>query len=311
MRMSHVLRSLVMALVLVSLAAAAPPPVQRGAPVTFGVPGHTNAAPWVASAGRFVAVTWGAQAGKGWDVYVAVSNDEGATFGAPVRVNAVAGDGRISGEIPPRVALHVPAGARVPEVVVAWNAKDHGTEIKIARSRDGGRTFAAPASLQAAGAAGDRGWHALTVDAQGLAHVVWLDHRGLADASAQSGATAGAGHGGASTAEKHDGAAMAQKSRLHYATLGATAATEQRVASGVCYCCKTRSRRRAGASLLCGGTSTPATSATSRSRGRAYRRRLRRRPGSVRMAGRSTVAQTMARRRPWAPTIACTRCGRR
>lgn len=212
--------------------------------ITLAVPGRTNAAPWVASAGRFVAVTWGAQADKVWDVYVAVSDDDGATFGSPVKVNAVAGDGRISGEIPPRVALHLPAGARVPQVVVAWNAKDRGTEIKIARSIDGGRTFAAPSSLQAAGAAGDRGWHALTLDAQGRAHVVWLDHRGLAEAPAAAGAKAGAGHGGAghaaaAKAEEHDGVAMAQKSRLHYATLGATAAPEQLLAPGVCYCCKT------------------------------------------------------------------------
>lgn len=234
--MCHFLRSLCAMFVLGSLAAQAG--AQGASPVTLGVPGRANAAPWVASAGRFVAVTWGAQADRLWDVYVAVSDDEGATFGPPVRVNTVAGDGRISGEIPPRVALHLPTGARVPEVVIAWNAKDQGTEIKIARSRDGGRTFAAPASLQAAGSAGDRGWHALAVDAQGLAHVVWLDHRGLAEAPADAGAKAGAGHGAASAGD-HDGVAMAQKSRLHYATLGATAAPEQRLAPGVCYCCKT------------------------------------------------------------------------
>ncbi len=213
------------------------PRAQAPAPgtVTLAVPGRANATPWIASDGRFVAVTWGATADGKSDIYVATSDDEGATFGAPVRVNTVAGDGRVSGEIPPRVALHRPAGAGRPEVVVAWNAKDHGTEVKIARSRDGGRTFAAPASLQAAGAAGDRGWHALTLDAQGTAHVVWLDHRGLAEAKAQGGAAGAAPDHHAA----HDGVAMAQKSRLVYATAGATAAPEQMLAPGVCYCCKT------------------------------------------------------------------------
>ena len=209
--------------------------------VTLAVPRHNNAAPWVASAGRFVVVTWGAAVQGKWDIYVATSRDEGQTFGTPVRVNTVDGDGRVSGEIPPRVALHLPAGASVPQVVVAWNAKDQGTEIKIARSRDFGQTFAAPVSLQAPGAAGDRGWHALTIDRQGLAHVVWLDHRSLAEAPADAGAKAGgaaAGHGSHEAAAL-DGVAMAMKSRLHYATYGDRATPEQLLAPGVCYCCKT------------------------------------------------------------------------
>jgi len=204
--------------------------------VTLSVAGRTNAAPWVAASGRFVAVTWGAARDGKWDVYVATSADEGKTFGAPVRVNTVDGEGRIGGEIPPRVALHLPPGAAAPHVVVAWNAKDQGTEIKIARSRDFGTSFAPPVSLQSAGAAGDRGWHSLTIDSTGVAHVVWLDHRGLAEASAQADAKAGAGgHGGGD----HDGVAMAMKSRLHYATYGERATPEQQLAPGVCYCCKT------------------------------------------------------------------------
>ncbi len=225
----------VLACAMVPAARQAAPGVDAG--VTLAVAGRHNAAPWVASTGRFVAVTWGAGLDSAWDIYVATSTDEGRTFSAPVRVNAVAGDGRVSGEIPPRVALHRPAGAAEPEVVVAWNAKDRGTEIKIARSRDFGRTFAAPGSLQAPGAAGDRGWHALTLDSQGVAHVVWLDHRGLAEASAHADAKAGA-HEHAKGAEA-DGLAMAMKSRLHYATFGDRAAPEQLLAPGVCYCCKT------------------------------------------------------------------------
>ncbi len=205
---------------------------QHAADVTLAVAGRGNAAPWVASHGRFVAVTWGATLDGKSDIYVATSVDEGRTFSGPVRVNAVSGDGRVGGEIPPRVALYQPAGAPRPEVVVAWNAKDQGTGIKIARSRDFGATFTAPVSLQAPGAPGDRGWHALTIDAQGVAHVVWLDHRGLAEAKAVTGA---AGHGSGD----HDGVAMALKSRLHYATFGARATPEQRLAPGVCYCCKT------------------------------------------------------------------------
>jgi hypothetical protein len=216
-----------------------PSRAQEPSPVTLEVPGRTNLAPWIASHGTFVAVTWGAQTDGAWDIYVAVSDDSGRTFGYPVRVNAIAGEGRVSGEIPPRVALHLPAGASRPEVVVAWNATGQGTEIKAARSRDLGRTFTTPVSLQDAGAPGDRGWHALTIDTRGRAHVVWLDHRGLAAAKTE----AGDSHG------EHDGVAMAQRSRLHHAIVGDAAASRGRrrptrsadraLAAGVCYCCKT------------------------------------------------------------------------
>ena len=226
------------AAVAVLVAFAGRPAAQSAGVTTLAVPGRANAAPWIASQGRFVAVAWGAQLAGKWDVFVATSDDEGATFRPPVQVNAVAGDGRIGGEIPPRVALHQAAGASRPEVVVAWNAKDRGTEIKVARSTDFGGTFGAPVSLQASGAAGDRGWHSLTVDAQGAAHVVWLDHRGLAAAPAAAGAKTGAMHHGA--AEEHDGVAMAMKSRLHYAVVTLQGArAEQMLAPGVCYCCKT------------------------------------------------------------------------
>lgn len=224
--------------VAVVAAFAGRPAAQSAGVTTLAVPGRANAAPWIASQGHFVAVAWGAQLAGKWDVFVATSDDDGATFRPPVQVNTVAGDGRISGEIPPRVALHQPAGASRPQVVVAWNAKDRGTEIKIARSTDFGGTFGAPVSLQASGAAGDRGWHSLTVDAQGAAHVVWLDHRGLAPAPAAAAAKAGGMNHGA--ADEHDGVAMAMKSRLHYAVVTAQGArAEQVLAPGVCYCCKT------------------------------------------------------------------------
>jgi SAM-dependent methyltransferase len=195
--------------------------------VTLAVPGRTNTAPWVASRGEFVAVTWAAAVDGATDIFVATSRDGGRTFTAPVQVNRVAGDGRVGGEIPPRVALHQRPGAAEPDVVVAWNAKDRGTEIKIARSSDGGRTFAAAHSLQTAGAAGDRGWHALALDDAGQAHVLWLDHRGLA-----------AGQGEHQHKGEHDGVAMAQLSGLRYATFAGQASADRELTPGVCYCCK-------------------------------------------------------------------------
>jgi hypothetical protein len=196
--------------------------------VTFAVSGRTNSTPWVAVSASFVTVVWGASADGKADVMLAVSRDAGRTFSAPVRVNAVAGDARVSGEIPPRVMLGPRSGGGDPLVTVVWNAKDRGTEIKTATSRDGGRTFAAATSLQRPDASGDRGWQAATLDARGTLHTIWLDHRGLAtDTKASS-----AGHTG-----EHDGVAMAQKSGLYYRSVGS--ATERELFKGVCYCCKT------------------------------------------------------------------------
>jgi len=214
--------------------------------VLLDVPERSDATPSIAAHGRFVAVAWGATADGKADVYVATSRDSGRTFGHPVRVNHVRGEGRLGGELPPRVALHATTGSTVPSVVVLWNARGDATEIKVARSRDGGQTFDAPVPLQAAGAAGDRGWPALAVDDHGTAHAIWLDHRGLAAqraASSAHGAGAskkGAGHvHGAGTPS--DGAAMAQGSALYHAAvrLPGTVEPERTVAAGVCYCCKT------------------------------------------------------------------------
>ena len=198
----------------------------RANDLTFAVAGRANSAPWVASADGFVAVAWGAAADGKADVMVAISRDGGRTFGPAVRVNSSAGDARINGEIAPRVALQLQAKGD-PVVTVTWNAKDSTTQIKTARSTDGGRTFTAARSLQAAGSAGDRGWQAAATDERGTLHAIWLDHRGMAAASS----TGHQAHKG-----EHDGVAMAQRSALYYA---AADGSERELFKGVCYCCKT------------------------------------------------------------------------
>ena len=205
-------------------------PAARAAHATLAVEGRTNSTPWVATDRGFVAVVWGAGAKGAADVFVAVSSDGGKTFGSPRRVNAVTGSARISGEIAPRVALHARGGSSPPEIVVAWNAKERDTAIQISRSRDGGKTFDPPSTLQSPGVAGDRGWQALTLDAKGAAHAIWLDHRGMATGGSKDHSA----HKG-----EHDGVAMAQKSGLYYASSRGASGNERELFKGVCYCCKT------------------------------------------------------------------------
>lgn len=232
-------------LIAASLAAALAVPsvtASRTEEASVGVAGRSSQTPWAASRGDFVAVAFGASSPDGQaDVFVAVSRDGGRRFSTPVRVNTVEGDARLGGELPPRVGL-VPRRNADPEIVVAYGAKTKATEIRVARSIDGGVTFGRSRALQAAGAAGDRGWHAMALDTQGRAHVMWLDHRGLA-----AGAGDHHGHGakpaGAAAArdmEKAalDGVAMAEKSGLYYARDGGQPAAERELVKGVCYCCK-------------------------------------------------------------------------
>ncbi len=229
--MSTALRvSLVVMLVIAALLDVRP--LAQAVTVTaLGVDGRSNQTPWAAAHHAFVAIAWGASVEGQSDVFVSVSRDGGASFSEPVQVNRAAGEARLGGELPARVAL-VPAVAGDPEIVVLWTARSAVPQIRMARSRDGGRTFSEPATLQAAEAEGDRGWPALAVNPQGVVHTLWLDHRGLANAKNEA-----ATHDHKSTV--YDGVAMAQRSGLYYARPGSTSGSERELTPGVCYCCKT------------------------------------------------------------------------
>jgi hypothetical protein len=208
--------------------------VTLAAIVALAVPGRTNANASIASAGDRVVIAWAASAPAGdTDIYAAASTDAGRTFGAPVRVNDVAGEARVTGEQPPRVAV------RGAEIAVSWVSKRDGTTIRLARSTDGGRTFSASRAVSKAGAPGSRGWEAMTIDSRGDVEIAWLDHRDMATS-----ATHDAPHQmDAATHGTADGAAMAQRSGFYVARVPAGPAQdvqpEQRVTTGVCYCCKT------------------------------------------------------------------------
>jgi hypothetical protein len=219
----------VLAAVLVSGVMATP----RAAVVSLGVAGRTNLTPWIAADGKTVAVAWGATAAGKTDVFVAVSRDGGSAFGAPVRVNALEGTARLGGELPPRVAVTAEA------IVVLWTSRGTTTSIEIARSTDGGKTFSPGTSLQAAGAAGDRGWPSLSIGPDGVAHAFWLDHRGLAARDVGKAPTEKPAAKPGARHETHDGVAMARKSAIYHASVGKTASAERSIAPGVCFCCKT------------------------------------------------------------------------
>lgn len=231
---------------------AAQSAVAGAAAVTeLGVAGRTNANPTVAARDKFVAVAWSAAAVSGMDIMTAVSTDGGVTFGAPVQVNKVAGDARVSGEMPPQVAL-VPRAGKAPEMLVVWSSRSGSTwALHSARSLDGGRTYSAAVPVPGSVGAGARGWQSVAVDSRGRVTVLWLDHRAVAAADsvhrhtmpasatapATSGAAAPAAQAPAMTMPKADPTARAALSAVYVAPLSGGKATV--LTQSPCYCCKT------------------------------------------------------------------------
>jgi hypothetical protein len=188
------------------------------AATTIAVPGRANTDVSIAAAGELVTVVWAASSPTGQtDIFAATSSDAARTFGAPVRVNDVDGDARVTGEQPPRVVL-APRKGRVPAIVVVWTTKGAaGTKLLQTRSDDGGRTFSRSTIIPGGDAAGNRGWESLTVAAAGGVDALWLDHREMTD---------------------HQGHMSPQQSKLYFSPLDGSMAPRA-LTAGVCYCCKT------------------------------------------------------------------------
>jgi hypothetical protein len=204
-------------------AAMKPLPPGVEAETRLGSPDANNATPVLASWGRFVAAVWTAEKGGATDVYAALSDNNGATFGPPVRVNDVAGEAHVYGEDPPRVA--VSAGTTEPEILVTWpSQRNKRLGLRSARSLDRGRTFSPSVSTGDVAIEGERGFQAVTVGRDHVARAVWLDQR--RDPGTPHHANAGG-----------DWDPM----HLMYASSATDGrwGDEVRVASNVCGCCKT------------------------------------------------------------------------
>lgn len=214
-------------------------PATPSATTVVAVPGRSNAFASIAGDGSFVALVWGATTQTTTDVYVAISRDGGRSFGTPVLVSDAATRASLAGEQPPRVAL-VPGTGSAPAIVAVWTTKGAaGTRLMLARSADGGQSFARPVLVPGTDAPGSRGWQSIAVDPQGRVIVVWLDHRETASDRTGSGTVAPHQHAmPAAGAAPEDSVARAQRSKLYVAIAGEPGSARA-ITGGVCYCCKT------------------------------------------------------------------------
>jgi hypothetical protein len=184
--------------------------------VRLGLEGRQNGHVSIAADERRVVVTWAARTPEATDVYATFSKDGGTSFGPPVRVNDVPGDARASGEQAPRVAVG-------PGVAVAWNSRHDGASVvRAASTRAGSETFAPAAAVHADGLEGARGWASLALDREGGTHVAWLDGRGNTPTPAPA------------TARR-----SMQQDLYHAVRRPDGTRAEVKVASDVCFCCKT------------------------------------------------------------------------
>jgi len=183
----------------------------------------------IAASGHRIVVVWAATTEGETNIHSAVSEDDGRTFAAPVRVNDIEGDARVNGEQAPRVAVG-------RDIVVAWQSRQSGTsQIRVARSTDGGHTFGRAETIHDSSLTGARGWSSLVLDQDGAAHVAWLDGRNARKPTASS----AAGRAGNSAGAGQAHAEPTRQDIFHMTLLADGSRRESPVAANVCFCCKT------------------------------------------------------------------------
>jgi hypothetical protein len=191
--------------------------------LALGVPDRANAHVTLASDRTRVAAVWAATGTLGTDIFLAISDDAGVHFGAPIRITDVDGDATANGEQPPRVTL------RGREVSVLWVSKQNGVAaIRSAASTDGGKTFSPARTITPAGVTGARGWESATISDDGVIHAAWLDGRNAASPASPQ----------APASHHHHGEPIRQDI-FHAMWRGTGAPIEGLVATKVCFCCKT------------------------------------------------------------------------
>jgi hypothetical protein len=156
--------------------------------------------------------------------------DEGQSAGTPVRVNSKPGVATAWRGDQPTVAV-APDGT----IYVGWTGREdagvghakHTSDIYLSASRDGGKSFEAPVKVNDDKKPAAHGMHALAVDVNGRIHLAWLDERNITKPHSSM---------------KAEGHHM-ESNREVYATFsvdsGRTFASNKRVATNACPCCKT------------------------------------------------------------------------
>lgn len=197
-RHGRALRITALALLIGTVACAAPPPDLHE--TTLTVAGGSRPTVAVRPDGSVLAA-WVESGEEGGNVLLARSAD-GIAFDAAVRVNDVPGDAAPHDQAPAQVVAG-PGG----DVYVVWqnNTEEPGrrfpySDLRFARSGDGGRTFDPAITVNDdAGLPSSHTFHSVLVGADGTIWVAWIDGRARAAAEAAMSAPHPAGDGTSAT----------------------------------------------------------------------------------------------------------------
>jgi hypothetical protein len=147
-----------------------------------------------------------------------------------VRVNPKPGEATAWRGDPPTVAV-----APDKTVYVGWTARlaseEHGNELYLSASRDGGQTFEPPVKVNDDGKAVGHGMHSLAVGEDGRVYVAWLDERNARKTMAM---------GQTGAMQKMEHMESNREVFMAFSTNGGHSfSRNQRIAQEACPCCKT------------------------------------------------------------------------
>lgn len=174
-------------------AACSGPATELSDPVTVAAAGASNPTVAVDAANGRYYVAWVGTGEGVSNVYVAAS-DDGRTFSEPVRVNDTDGDAAPHEQAPAQLAVGLHGS-----VYVVWqnNTVVQGrhfpySDLRFARSTDGGRTFepAITVNDDGAGPPSSHTFHDIAVSAHGTVLISWIDSRRRARREAELSAAA-------------------------------------------------------------------------------------------------------------------------
>jgi hypothetical protein len=188
-------------------------------------------------------VAWTRPDGLGGDVYLARVG--AAVEGAPVRVNDRPGEAEGHAQAPAQVAVGADGAVYVVWVTTTDvpGRRFPASDLRLARSTDGGRTFAPAATVNDdAGFLTGHHFHDVLVGADGAVYVSWLDGRekDRARQAAGTGAEGDGGHGAHGGSHGGHSGPGTEVRVARSADGGRTFGPSVVVAEGTCECCRTR-----------------------------------------------------------------------
>jgi hypothetical protein len=153
-------------------------------------------------------------------VWVSHSEDHGKNFSTPVRVNITPEHVAAEGENRPKIIA-----AANGHIYVSWTqslAQPFSGHVRFSRSRDEGRTFSVPITVNTDHQVISHRFESMAIDQQGHIHLIWLDRRDQSVAQAKG--------------ETYIGNAVYHAISSNG---GASFDTERKIADHSCECCRT------------------------------------------------------------------------